>query len=126
MSSNAIRGKKRKYSTDNINSGGRIMYLSHLYFFLSYLQVRFYLMEMDCMLSTSGWLVCEVCAYMRRCADYPACSPEKESSDRSIQIDVVWLYLLFLLHFSESSKSDSTSTSPLLLLLLLEATNTVF
>ncbi|GJU95715.1 hypothetical protein Tco_1320471 [Tanacetum coccineum] len=35
-------------------SGGRNVYLSHLHFFLSYLQVCFYLMEMNYMLSTSG------------------------------------------------------------------------
>ncbi|GKD02838.1 hypothetical protein Tco_1177812, partial [Tanacetum coccineum] len=40
-------------------SGGRNVYLSHLHFFLSYLQVCFYLMEMNYMLSTSGWLACE-------------------------------------------------------------------
>ncbi|GJU09492.1 hypothetical protein Tco_1131888 [Tanacetum coccineum] len=40
-------------------SGERNVYLSRLHFFLSYLQVCFYLMEMDCMLSTFGWLVCE-------------------------------------------------------------------
>ncbi|GJY16935.1 hypothetical protein Tco_0387357 [Tanacetum coccineum] len=49
-----------------MQSGGRNVYLSHLHFFLSYLQVRFYLMEMDCMLSTSGWLVCELIQKLRQ------------------------------------------------------------
>ncbi|GJR02004.1 hypothetical protein Tco_0524988 [Tanacetum coccineum] len=47
------QGKKRKYSIDFINQGKKCVFISPL--FLSFLSSSpFYLMEMDCMLSTSG------------------------------------------------------------------------
>ncbi|GKD31346.1 integrase, catalytic region, zinc finger, CCHC-type containing protein [Tanacetum coccineum] len=86
-------------------SGGRNVYLSHLHFFLSYLQVRFYLMELDCVLSTSGWLVCE-----------------KQFS--LMELDCVlstsgWLVCekqFSLMWLASSSASSSTSFNPLILI----------
>ncbi|GJX77977.1 hypothetical protein Tco_0324788, partial [Tanacetum coccineum] len=79
-------------------------------------RVRFYPMEMDCMLSTSGWLVCEVCAYVRRYCRFLACSPERIFIKTEAEFVVVGFLFCFF-YFSDSYLL--LLLVPLLLLLLL-------
>ncbi|GKC62277.1 hypothetical protein Tco_1094875 [Tanacetum coccineum] len=67
---------------------------------------------MDCMLSTNGWLVCEVCAYVRRSCCFLACSPKRIFiKTKAVSFDVVGFFFCFFYFSDSTSTSSSTSTS---------------